>query len=141
MKKQGTIYEDMHLLISHLLGWLLGNWCKVVHLLFNLISVIDTLEASLYTDRSLLPKSGETLPGNDFRFSRLVPSHSDRAAFFSLVVEGHGIKSEFSVEEIGQSFQATTKRIFDRRIKVLEKWESRGLHSIERPGVGIANIH
>ena len=81
--------------------------------------VLNGLESALYIDRDLIPDQSELFTGSDLRFSRLCPSHSDRAAYFSLIVEGRaGFEPDTFGDRVKGSVQETTKRIFDKRILV-----------------------
>ena len=84
------------------------------------------LENAIYIDRKAVLSKDEILPGKDYGFSRLTPSHSDRGPYFSLIVEGRRYKSPdlpdtnsgSSSDLESGSIQENTKRIFDKQIQV-----------------------
>ena len=79
------------------------------------------LEKALYIKRKEVVPGDEILPGKDYGFSRLSPSHSDRSHYFSLIVEG--ISPKESRSEIGSSSQ--DKNLEDSKPNVNANYLSR----------------
>lgn len=89
-------------------------------------ALADRLERVLYHDKKALnayKSSGDrrnvlTKEGEDVEFCRLVPSYSDRAAFFNCILEGLRSCERTDYEENGVvSFQTQTKRYFDQEVQ------------------------
>ena len=87
-------------------------------------AVIDKLETILYHDKEALNTFVENrkvaLPdGQDLAFCRLVPSYSDRRAFFTCILEGIVELTDDNDEDEDTTrvpFQRLAKRYFDSQI-------------------------